>query len=93
MISISQPRAVYVENQNEALEFWTEKVGFVVHSEKPMSAAASWIGVGAKGARSCLVIFPKTMMANWSERKPSLVFDCDSVKDTYTEMNARSGYI
>jgi lactoylglutathione lyase len=29
------------------------------------------------------------MMANWSERKPSIVFDCDSVKDTYTEMSAR----
>ncbi len=33
--------------------------------------------------------FPKTMMANWNERKPSIVFDCESVKDTYNEMNAR----
>ena len=89
MISNIATAAVYVENQNEDLEFWTEKVGFVVHREKRMSAEASWIEVGPKGARSCLVIFPKTMMANWSERKPSIVFDCDSVKDTYTEMNAR----
>ena len=81
--------AVYVEDQNEAVTFWTEKVGFVVHREKSMSPEARWIEVGPKGAQSCLVIFPKTMMANWKERKPSIVFDCNSVSETYREMNAR----
>jgi len=89
MISNIATAAVYVENQNEAVEFWTEKVGFVVHREKAMSAEASWTEVGPKDARSCLVLFPRTMMANWSERKPSIVFDCDSVEGTYTELNAR----
>jgi lactoylglutathione lyase len=36
-----------------------------------------------------LVVFPKTMMANWNERKPSIVFDCVGVKDTHNEMTAR----
>ena len=28
-------------------------------------------------------------MANWNERKPSIVFDCLSVKDTHNDMSAR----
>jgi catechol 2,3-dioxygenase-like lactoylglutathione lyase family enzyme len=35
--------AVYVENQQDALRFWTEKVGFVVHRTQPMGPEASWI--------------------------------------------------
>jgi len=89
MITNIATAAVYVEDQNKAVEFWTKKVGFVVHREKPMSAEAAWIEVGPKGARSCLVIFPRTMMANWNERKPSIVFDCLSVKDTHNDMIAR----
>jgi len=89
MITNIATAAVYVEDQNKAVEFWTKQVGFVVHREKPMTAEAAWIEVGPKGARSCLVIFPKTMMANWNERKPSIVFDCLSVKDTHNDMSAR----
>jgi len=88
MISKIATAAVYVENQNESVKFWTEKVGFVVHREKPMGPGVSWIEVGPQGERSCLVIFPKAMMANWNERKPSIVFDCDSVQDTYNELKA-----
>ena len=89
MITNIATAAVYIDDQNKAVEFWTKKVGFVVHREKRMSAEAAWIEVGPKGARSCLVIFPKTMMANWNERKPSIVFDYLSVKDTHTDMSAR----
>src|SRR5690349_17224161 len=89
MITNIANAAVYVENPNDAVRFWTEKVGFVVHREKRMTSEASWIEVGPKGAQSCLVIFPKAMMANWNERKPSIVFDCNSVSDSYREMNAR----
>jgi lactoylglutathione lyase len=89
MITNIATAAGYVENPNDAVSFWTEKVGFVVHREKRMTAEASWIEVGPKGAQSCLVIFPKAMMANCNERKPSIVSDCNSVRDTYKEMNTR----
>jgi hypothetical protein len=47
------------------------------------------IEVGPSGAASCLVLYPKSMMQEWAERKPSIVFECASVKQTYDEMLSR----
>ena len=81
--------AVYVEDQQKALEFWTEKVGFVVHRSKPMGSDASWIEVAPEGAASRLVLYPKSMMQDWAERKPSVVFECDDIQNTYQQMSSR----
>ncbi len=32
------PMAVYIEDQEEAERFWTEKVGFVVQRDQPMGS-------------------------------------------------------
>jgi lactoylglutathione lyase len=53
MITNIATAAVCVEDQKKAVEFWTNKVGFVVQREKRMSAEAAWIEVGPKGTRSC----------------------------------------
>ena len=36
---------IYVNNQEAAKKFWTEKVGFVIKHEFPMGPNAKWIGV------------------------------------------------
>lgn len=89
MIEKIATAAVYVDDQQEAVKFWTEQVGFEVHRDKPMGPQASWIEVGPPGAESCLVIYPKSMMEDWVERKPSIVFECDDVQRTYEEMRER----
>ncbi len=81
--------AVYVEDQERALKFWTEQVGFVVHRRHPMGPGGDWIEVGPEGAESCLVIYPRAMMNDWAERKPSIVFECDDIKSRHTGMSAR----
>jgi lactoylglutathione lyase len=42
--------AVYVEDQEKALKFWTEKVGFEVYRNDPMGPGGNWIEVGPKDA-------------------------------------------
>lgn len=79
--------AVYVENQQEALTFWTEKVGFEVRRNEPMGPVGNWLEVAAKGAQSALVIYPRAMMKNWQELKQSIVFVCDNIDDTYKRMS------
>ncbi len=79
---------VYVEDQQAAVSFWTEKVGFEVRRNQPMGPEASWIEVGPKGAQTCLVIYPKKLMPNWAELKPSIVFECDDIHGTYEQMKA-----
>jgi predicted enzyme related to lactoylglutathione lyase len=78
--------AVYVEDQQKALQFWTEKVGFVVHENHPMGPNANWIEVGPKNAETRLVLYPKALMPNWHEMKPSIVFSCDDIFATYQHM-------
>lgn len=89
MIKKIATAAAYVDDQRKALEFWTKQVGFEVHRERPMDSHASWIEVGPPGAGSCLVIYPKAMMDDWAQRKPSIIFECDDIAKTYEEMRDR----
>jgi hypothetical protein len=50
MIQKIATAAVYVEDQQKSVRFWTEQVGFVVHQELSMGPDARWIEVGPAGA-------------------------------------------
>jgi lactoylglutathione lyase len=78
--------AVYVEDQQKAKEFWTKKVGFEVAAEHPMGPNAYWMEVAPKGSESHLVIYPKSMMQDWENRKASIVFECEDIMKTYETM-------
>ncbi|RFU69490.1 VOC family protein [Bacillus sp. V59.32b] len=86
MITKIATAAVYVEDQQKAKAFWTEKVGFDVFVEKQMGPGSFWLEVGPKGAETALVVYPKSMMTNWAELKPSIVFLTDDIKKTYQTM-------
>jgi lactoylglutathione lyase len=81
--------AVYVEDQQAAKKFWTEQVGFDLVRETPMSPDASWLEVAPKGAQTALVLYPKKLMKNWAELKPSIVFETDDIMGDYAAMKAR----
>jgi lactoylglutathione lyase len=89
MIGRIATAAVYVDDQEKAVDFWTNQVGFEVRLEKEMGPKAKWIELSPKGAESCIVIYPKSMMADWAERKPSIVFESDNVRATHEEMRSR----
>ncbi|MEF3302417.1 VOC family protein [Paenibacillus sp. GYB003] len=81
--------AVYVEDQQKAKTFWTEKVGFELVRETPMGPNAFWLEVAPKGAESALVIYPKSMMPGSNEMKASIVFQCDDIDAAYAAMKQR----
>ena len=89
MIAKIATSAVYVENQDEAIEFWGERVGFEIRGDLPMGAEARWVEMAPPGAETCVVIYPKSMMKDWAERKPSLVFECEDIRKTHEEMAGR----
>ncbi len=70
-------------------KFWTEQVGFAVAAERSMGPGGFWLEVGPEGQNTRLVIYPRAMMNNWAELKPSIVFECDDIQKTYSEMSAR----
>jgi hypothetical protein len=73
-------------DDQKAVEFWTKQVGFTVHREKSMGPQACWIEVGPPDG---LVIYPKSMMEDWAERKPSIVFECENMEQTFAAMRDR----
>lgn len=81
--------AIYVENQKEALKFWTEQVGLSVLRSHPIGLDLSWVELSADGPGSCLVLYPRSMMEDWAQRKPSIVFECDDLQNMYTELSSR----
>ncbi len=81
--------AVYVEDQDRALEFWRDQLGFEVRERKSMGNAGAWLEVAPEGAGTRVVIFPKSLMPDWNERKPSIVFECDDVQATYESLKGK----
>jgi lactoylglutathione lyase len=80
--------AVYVEDQQKAKTFWSEKVGFDIVADHPMGPNAHWLEVAPKGAETRLVIYPKTMMQGSENMKASIVFQCEDVTNTYEKLKA-----
>lgn len=81
--------AVYVHDQKAALEFWTQKIGLVVHRSHPIGLDVSWVELGGPDAESCLVLYPASMMQDWAQRKPSVVFECEDIEEKYKELSSR----
>ena len=89
MIERIATAAIYVTDQEAANRFWEEQVGFETRRDLSMGAEARWLEMAPPGAESCIVIFPKSMMKDWAERKPSLVFECDDIEETHKSMTER----
>lgn len=89
MINAIATAAVYVPDQARSLEFWTKQVGFVVRRTESLGPQGAWIEVGPPDAASCLVLYPQSLMSDWAERRPSIVFACDDVRRTYDELSGR----
>jgi len=80
---------IYVDDQERAFAFWTEQVGFEERRRVPMGEGVFWLEVAPRGAQSCLVLYPKTLMPNWAELKPSVVFRCDDIDATYSALKQK----
>ena len=89
MIEKIATAAIYVTDQEAANRFWEEQVGFEIRRDLSMGAKARWLELAPPGAESCIVIYPKSMMEDWAERKPSLVFECDDISKTHKSMSER----
>jgi len=57
-----------------------------VRKDTSMGPNMRWIEVAAKEAETVLVLYPKKAMPNFEELKPSLVFECKNIEETYETM-------
>lgn len=87
MIANVKTIAIYVSDQQKALDFYTRRLGFEVRRNESMGPGSNWIELAPKGAQTCIVIYPQKMMPNWKELKPSVVFSCEDIRKTCKELS------
>ena len=82
---------IYVNNQEEAKEFWTKKLNFIVKFEQAMGTNMKWIEVGPSDDEfTTFVLYDKNMMKmqnpNASVDHPNVILSTSDIESTYKEM-------
>lgn len=89
MISHVKFISIPTADQDRALKFWTERVGFQVFTDQPFDAQQRWIElrIGSSDTRVVLFVFDDSGL------KPGMMFNgalaSDNVEQTYQELVAK----
>lgn len=78
-----------VRNQDAALNFYTEKLGFKVHTDQPFNDKQRWIELLIPGAESKLALFTPEGHEDRIGGFQSLTFWCDDVMATAKTLKAK----
>ncbi|WP_028592721.1 VOC family protein [Paenibacillus massiliensis] len=83
---------LYVNNQDQAVQFWTTKLGFNVVSEDQMGEMR-WIEVAPSDSGTSIVLHNKELVAKMSPElhlgTPSLMFYSDNLEELYRSLSTQ----
>jgi predicted enzyme related to lactoylglutathione lyase len=78
-----------VRDQNRALDFYTEKLGFTIITDQPFNEKQRWIELRIPKAETRVALFT----AEGEEKRVgsfmNLSYACDDIEQTYQELSAR----
>ena len=82
---------LYVNNQDEAVKFWTEKLGFTVIAEENNNQGLRWIEIAPKkGAETSLILHNKDFVSKMSPGlnldTPSLMFFTENLEQLHSDL-------
>ncbi|HEX5437039.1 MAG TPA: VOC family protein [Gemmatimonadaceae bacterium] len=81
--------SIPVKDQDRALEFYTERLGFRVLTDQPFDDKQRWIELGIPGAPTSLVLFTPDGHENRIGGFSNVTFYADNVQRTYEELRAK----
>ncbi|MCY9514787.1 VOC family protein [Paenibacillus apiarius] len=86
---------LYVSNQDEAVDFWTEKLGFSVISEENNGQGMRWIEIApTKGAETSIILHNKEFVAKMSPElnlgTPSLMFFSENLDQLHRDLSNKN---
>ncbi|TNJ63626.1 VOC family protein [Paenibacillus hemerocallicola] len=95
MISKVGQIMLYVNNQDEAVNFWTEKLGFSVISEENNVQGLRWIEIApTKGADTSIILHNKEFVAKMSPGlnlgTPSLMFFSENFDQLHGDLSNKN---
>ncbi|KEK22874.1 VOC family protein [Bacillus gaemokensis] len=81
---------LYVNNQDEALQFWTEKVGFSLVAEEDNGQGFKWIEIApTKEAETSIILHNRELIAKMQPElnlnTPSMLFFTENLDKLYKE--------
>jgi predicted enzyme related to lactoylglutathione lyase len=89
MIKAIKFASVPVRDQDKALAFYTQQLGFKVITDSPFDGKQRWIELGLPRADTRLVLFTATGQEKMIGGFMNLTFMADDVEATAKEMKAR----
>jgi lactoylglutathione lyase len=86
---------LYVNNQDEAVDFWTEKVGFSVISDENNGQGMRWIEIApSKDAETSIILHNKDLIAKMSPGlnlgTPSLMFFSENLDQLHSDLSDKN---
>lgn len=94
MISKVGQIMLYVDNQDEAVEFWKEKVGFSVVSEEDNGQGMRWIEVAPKSEETSIILHNKEFVAKMSPGlnlgTPSIMFFSENLDELHSDLSNKN---
>ena len=88
MIKLLKFASVPVRDQNRALAFYTDKLGFTIITDQPFGKQR-WIELRIPKAETRLVLFTVEGQENRIGTMTGLSFECDDIDQTYQEMKSK----
>jgi len=91
MILKIEKLTIYVDSQDDALKFWTEKMGFHNVLDQPMGPDARWIEIAPNDDPSLttIVLFSKALMMEQSPESvahPSIMFSAIEIDQVWEQL-------
>jgi catechol 2,3-dioxygenase-like lactoylglutathione lyase family enzyme len=89
---------VHVTDQDKALAFYTEKLGFEARTDMPMGPDQRWIEVAPPGAQTRILLYKPTPEAPGADsyevakakigKNTGMVLEVDDIEATFAELKA-----
>jgi len=76
-------------DQDRALAFWTEKMGFKIATDQPMGPSKRWIELSIPGAETGVVLFTPEGQEDRIGTFFNGSFACDDVHHSYRQLSER----
>lgn len=93
MITHVETVAIYVSDQDRAVGFFVDQLGFELRKDVPMASAEDaprWIEVAPPGAETVLALFTPPGLEDRIGMSSGLVFLCDDIHATAAALQAQS---
>jgi len=91
MILNIEKLTIYVDSQDDAKAFWTEKMGFIAVNDQPMGSDVRWIEIEPQAAPDIptIILYSKKLMMKQSPEivaHPSIIFSAIDIEQLWGQL-------